>query len=156
MTSIPPVGDAMPAAVFQTTPASTGAPAAGDQLQSLFEGLDFAEIQGQFFAGPETLGALGAEGNARLRDFLGRLKKARTETSVFMGNLNKQGSDPEAEDGVVLVHGGPAREPFKRESSTQEEIGKFLEFLHLEADTAYVSKLVILTASAMGNLIKGQ
>jgi hypothetical protein len=156
MTAIPPVGNAMPSVVSQATPASTAAPAAGDQLQALFEGLDFAELQSQFFAGPETLGALNAQGNATLRDYLGRLKQARAETSAFTSRVNKDESDFEAGDAGGPLHGGPAREPFKRESSTQKDMARFLEFLRLEAETAYVGKLVLLTASAMGNLIKGQ
>jgi hypothetical protein len=161
----------MPPVVSEAMPAAAGTPAAGDQLQALFEGLNFAELQSQFFSGPETLGALGAQGNATLRDFLGRLKKANADIAdIKARNSNKSnGSYPGAEEAEAPLHGGPAREPFDHKGLSPEtakiiektEKGielakKYMEISSTLAQVDVVSSLVKQTAAAFNNLTKGQ
>jgi hypothetical protein len=151
--------------VSDATPAAAGAPAAGDQLQALFEGLNFAELQSQFFSGPETLGALGAQGNATLRDFLGRLKKTDEDfKSRNIKSNESNGSDPgtEGPEAEAPLHGGPAREPFEHKGLSPETarviklMKKNMEISGTLAEVQVVSSLVKQTARSIGDLIKGQ
>jgi hypothetical protein len=153
----------MPPVASEAAPAAAGTPSAGDQVQALFKDLNFAELQSQLFAGPETLGALGAQGNAALRNFLGRLKTAEADVKIRESN----GSHPETEQPGLPLHGGPAREPFERGGSprgTDEEIrgvsNKVAEFVieqaRLQAEVSVVGSLVIGTTRSINELIKGQ
>jgi hypothetical protein len=152
----------MPPAVSEA--ASPGASAAGDEIQALLEGLNFAEIEGQFASGPELLGALGAQGNATLRDFLGRLKGfggGKSEASG-KGKIDPAGdrTTDEDEDTGRPLHGGPAREPFKRAGGISRDVAEIVDWsaeqdrLRLEAQ--FVGKIVLQTARSVGDLIKGQ
>src|SRR5215475_7376200 len=156
MVAIPPVGAAMPPVVSQAAPAATGASAAGDQLQALFQGLNFAELEGQFFSGPELLGALGAQGNATLRDFLSRLKKADASLKAVKSKMsNPEAGNAEAGDTAAPLHGGPAREPFEREGSTRsvakavEMMEQTAEFAEAMAEMKHFATLALRTTSGI-------
>jgi hypothetical protein len=174
----------MPPVVSEATPVAAGATDSGDQLQALFEGLNFAELEGQFASNPELLGALGAEGNRMLRDFLGRLKKADAEDKVFESYLKNKGSDAEAGDAGTLFHPGPVQEPFVRggdpysvfggasheqvRGRTMEETSQrvrdgtrklmalAVESSRLHAESTFVVKAATGLAKALGELTKGQ
>jgi hypothetical protein len=175
MTAIPPIGASMPPVVSEA--AAAGAPAAGDQLQALLEGLDFTGLQSQFFSSPELLGALGAQGNATLREFLGRLKKADANFKAFKSKMhnpdanNAEGADTKAADTaadtVALLHGGPAREPFERGDSPHmllseikkkmiQRIAEDVENTEAASDAQYIGTVAVRMAKAFGELIKGQ
>jgi hypothetical protein len=151
--------------------AAAGAPAAADQFEALFEGLNFAEIDGQFFSGPELLGALGTQGNAMLRDFLGRLKKSDARVKAYMEKKN----DPEGGTASAPLHGGPAREPFNggvkpfsggvkpahdRGSDAiekmRQEMHEIVDFQRTLAEEHYVASIVGGVTKSVSELIKGQ
>ncbi len=109
MTFVPPVG-AVPAsgALTGATPVAADLPAQDKNIQAVFDGVNYADLQGELISGAEFLGPVGS---TVLRDFLDRAKKAAVNSNESKRHETKTGGIE------VLTPGGPASSPLQQTDS---------------------------------------